>query len=163
MQNREVTMQIRDCMKHSVISISSSATIGQAAARMSSRRIGMLPVVDQAGHLIGTLQMRGLLGLIMPDFVKIVEDFDFVHDFGALESQKPPAETMNRPIYEVMETPIYVQETCGLIRAFSLMHKHNLIDMPVINNEKILVGIASLVDIGAALLGQWRTSEEKKS
>lgn len=156
-------MQIRDCMKRSVISISSSATIGHAAARMASRRIGMLPVVDQSGHLIGILQMRGLLGLIMPDFVKFVEDFDFVHDFGALESQKPLAETMVRPVQEVMETPISVQETSGLIRTFSLMHKHNLVDIPVVNNEKILVGIASLVDIGAALLGQWRTLEEKKT
>lgn len=156
-------MNIRDCMKRNVVSITASATIGQAAARMASRRIGMLPVVDQTGHLIGILQMRSLLALIMPDFLKFIEDFDFVHDFGVLESQKPPADTMNRPVHEVMELPTCVQETAGLMRTFSMLHKHNLIDMPVVNSEKILVGIASIVDIGAALLSQWRAPEEKIS
>jgi len=154
-------MQIRDCMKRNVVSISASATIGQAAARFASRRIGMLPVVDQAGHLIGIVQMRDLMTLIMPDFVSLLEDFDFVHDFGALEARHPPAEITNQSISKVMCHPICVEETAGLLRTFSLLHKHGLTDMPVVNNEKILVGIASLVDIGAALLGQWRNVEHK--
>ncbi len=154
-------MQIRDCMKRNVVSISASATIGQAAARFASRRVGTLPVVDQAGHLVGILQMRDIMTLIMPDFVNLLEDFDFVHDFGVLETQHPSTETTGRSISEIMRPPIYVEETSGLLRTFSLLHKHSLTDMPIVNNEKVLVGIASLVDIGAALLSQWRNVEQK--
>ncbi len=154
-------MQIRDCMKRNVISISTSATIGQAAARLAARRIGMLPVVDQDGRLVGILQMSDLLELVMPDFLKFIQDFDFVHDFGALESQRPSAESMARSIQEVMQEPLSVREDCGLLRAFSLLDQHDLIDIPVVTAGGRLVGIASRVDVGTALLSQWRKGGEE--
>lgn len=152
-------MHIRDCMKHSVVSIFTSATISQAAARLSKRHIGMLPVVDNSGKLVGILELWDLLELVMPDFIRLLEDFDFVHDFGAVETQHPTPEVKARPVSEVMQPPISVEETSGLLRAFALMRHHDLHDIPVVNTEGRLVGIASRVDIGAALLSSWRTSE----
>jgi len=99
-------MKIADCMKRDVVSITASASIGQAAARFASRHIGMLPVVHAVGHLVGVLQLRDLLALVMPDFVQLVDDFDFVHDFGAVESQQPSPEMLARPVTEVMQPPI---------------------------------------------------------
>jgi CBS domain-containing protein len=37
------------------------------------------------------------------------------------------------------------------------MVKHNLHDLPVVSEDGILVGIASRVDIGAAILAAWKT------
>ena len=54
-----------------------------------------------------------------------------------------------------MEPPVFVEDTCGLTRAFALLHKHNLTDLPVIDVENCLVGIASRVDIGTAMLRNW--------
>src|SRR3989304_3288233 len=82
-------MNISECMKRDVVSITTSANIGQAAARFAVRHIGMLPVVDATGSLVGILQLRDLLALVMPNFVRLVEYFDFVHDFGAVESRQP--------------------------------------------------------------------------
>jgi CBS domain-containing protein len=118
----------------------------------------MLPVVDGAGRLVGILQLRDLLSLVMPDFVRLIEDFDFVHDFGALETRVPSAEAMARPIREVMEPPLSVDENCGLVRAFALLHQHDLHDLPVVAYGDRLVGIASRVDIGTALLSGWRSA-----
>jgi CBS-domain-containing membrane protein len=152
-------MKIADCMKRDVVSITASASIGQAAARFAARHIGMLPVVDASGHLAGVLQLRDLLALVMPDFVKLVEDFDFVHDFGAVESQQPSPETLARPVTEVMQPPISVEATCGLLRAFAVLREHDLHDLPVVDASGRLVGIASRVDIGTALLANWRSGE----
>jgi CBS-domain-containing membrane protein len=154
-------MQIRDCMKRNVVSISDNATINQAAARFATRHIGTLPVVESAGCLIGVLQLRDLLALVMPDFVRLVEDFDFVHDFGAVEIQQPSPEMMMRPVREVMQPPIAVEEICGLLRAYSIMRKHDLHDLPVTSADGCLVGIASRVDIGAILLSNWRSGQEE--
>jgi CBS-domain-containing membrane protein len=153
-------LKIRDCMKRDVVSISVSASIGQAAALFAAQHIGMLPVVDETGRLVGVLPLHNLLALVMPDFVRLVEDFDFVHDFGAVEATQPPPETMARPVREVMQPPNSVQETCGLVRAFALLHDYDLADLPVVSPDGRLVGIASRVDIGTALLASWRTPSQ---
>ena len=46
-------------------------------------------------------------------------------------------------------------DTCGLSRAFALLHHHNLTDLPVVDVENCLVGIASRVDVGTAMLKNW--------
>ena len=153
-------MEVKRYMKRNVVSITESASIGQAAARFAAQHIGMLPVVDPSGKLVGILQLRDLLTLVMPDFVKLVEDFDFVHDFGAIETQHPSPETLARPLREVMQPPISVEETCSLLRAFALLHHNDLPDLPVVDLDGRLVGIVSRVDIGRALLSEWKTPKE---
>lgn len=151
-------MRVRECMKRNVVSITASATIGQAAALFAARHIGMLPVVDPLGRLAGILQLRDLLELVMPDFVRFMEDFDFLLDFGALESRQPSAEVMAQPVREVMEPPVSVDETCGLLRAFAVLRQHDLHDLPIVKADGRLVGIASRVDVGTALLAGWRAA-----
>ncbi len=152
-------MKVRDCMKRQVYSIPETATIGQAAALFAARHIGMLPVLDPDGRLVGNLQLRDLLALVMPDFVRLVEDFDFVHDFGVLETQRPTPEVLARPVREVMQPPIAVDEHCGLLRAFSTLRHRDLHDLPVVTASNHLVGIASRVDIGTALLAGWQAPQ----
>lgn len=149
-------MNISDCMKRNVVSITHQASVGQAAALLAQRHIGLLPVVDETGRLLGVLQLRDLLALVMPDFVRLVEDFDFVHDFGALERHTPSPEALAQPVRAVMSKPISVDENCGLLRAYALLRQNDLHDMPVVEADGRLVGIASQVDVGAALLGRWR-------
>jgi CBS-domain-containing membrane protein len=142
-------------MKKKIVTISVTATIADAANLFCSHHIGMLPVVDAAGHLVGILQLRDLLHLIMPAFVDLIEDFDYVGDFGAMEDIKPAQEELNKSIAEVMEEPIWVRDDSGLVRAFSFIHKHELLDLPIVNRDGQLVGLASRVDIGRALIISW--------
>lgn len=148
-------MQIRDCMKRNVVSIPVTASLEEAAHTLAERKIGMLPVVDELGRLVGLLHLKDLLELVMPTFIRLVEDFDFVHDFGAVELVRPSPEMMKRPVREVMQEPVIVKEDCGLVRAFAILHEHGWYDLPVVSADKELVGVASRVDIGAALLATW--------
>jgi len=142
-------------MKRNVISISETATIGQAATILVKQHIGCLPVVDQDGHLIGLLQLQDVLSLVMPDFVNLLETFSFVNDFGAVEARQPSIGDMERKVREIMRPPIFVGEGGGLLRSFALLHKHHMLDLPVVDNFNRLVGIASRVDIGTALIAGW--------
>jgi CBS domain-containing protein len=148
-------MQISQCMKTKIVTTLTTATVADAANLFWSHHIGMLPVIDDAGQLVGILQLRNLLDLIMPVFVDLIEDFDYVGDFGAIEDREPAREELNLPISEVMEAPVYVEEDSGLVRAFAFIYKHDLLDLPVVNASGRLVGLASRVDIGRALLGTW--------
>lgn len=148
-------MIISNCMKRTVHSISPETTIRQAAETFVKFHIGTLPVVDEKGILQGILQIRDLVSLVLPDFVNLVQDFDFVIDFGAAEYRKPDEELLVTPVSAVMQPPISVEGDCGLLRASALFKKHNLSDLPVVGENGRLIGIASLVDIGTAFLGHW--------
>jgi CBS domain-containing protein len=146
-------------MKHNVISIRETATVREAAAVFVKEHIGLLPIVDQNSKLVGVVGLRDLLSLELPDFIRFIEDLDFVHDFGAVETTHPPAEVLDGSIQTLMNPPVTVQEDSGLLRAYALMLQHQLHDMPVVSEDEKLVGMASRVDIGTAIISTWSKVE----
>lgn len=148
-------MNIALCMKTSVISIAATASIREAAAIFVKKHIGLLPVVDPDHKLIGALGIHDLLKLEMPDFVSFMADVDFVHDFGAVEDMRPSAATLKKSVSTIMRPVISVEGDSGLLRAYSLMLQQNLHDIPVVAADGALIGIASRVDIGIAILKTW--------
>jgi DHA2 family multidrug resistance protein-like MFS transporter len=154
-------MDIATCMKRNVFSVPATATIGDAAAVFVKRHIGMLPVVDRKGKPVGVVSLPDMMTLALPDFVKFIDDLDFVQDFGAVEATRPTAAMMGHSIKTLMRPPIAVLEDCGLLRAYALMLQHRLHDMLVLSAAGKLVGIASRVDIGTAILKSWARPESK--
>jgi len=148
-------MNISKCMKRGVVSIPATSKIREAAAIIVKKHIGMLPVVDSENKPVGVIGLRDLLTLELPDFVNFVDDIDFVHDFGAVEDTRPPAKTLNKTVKTLMRPVITVDEECGLLRAYALMRQQSLHDIPVVSKTGELVGIASRVDIGVAILSAW--------
>lgn len=153
-------MNIADCMKRNVISIRETSTIREAAAVIVKKHIGLLPIVDRDNRLIGVVGLRDLLSLELPDFVRFIGDLDFVHDFGAVETTRPPSKTLDKPITSLMKDAITVEEGCGLLRAYALMQQHNLHDLPVVSRDGKLTGIASRVDVGTSILSTWSRVEK---
>ena len=148
---------IKNCMKRNVYSIPSTATIREAAALIAERHIGLLPVLDEQGKPLGVIRLADLLSLELPAFFNLLSDVDFVHDFGAVETTRPTLEELEQSVMTLLQPRISVEETCGLLRAYALMVKHSLHDLPVVSKNGTLVGIASRVDIGAAILSAWKT------
>ena len=152
-------MDISRYMKRNVISIHASATVREAAAVFVEKHIGLLPVLDDENRPIGVVGLKDMLSLELPDFVNFIADLDFVHDFGAVETTRPSAEVLDRPVKTLIKPVIPVEETAGLLRAYALMLQHDLHDIPVVSREGKLVGIASRVDIGTAILSSWKDVE----
>ena len=148
-------MNIGMYMKRNVISILETSTIREAAALFVNHHIGVLPIVDQERRLIGVVGLRHLLSLELPDFVRFGMDVDFVHDFGAVETTRPSAEVLDRPITTLMIPTVSVTENTGLLRTYVLMAQQQLHDMPIVSADGKLVGIASRVDIGVAIFSEW--------
>jgi len=153
-------MNISSCMKQNVVSIPATASIREAAALLVKKHVGLLPIVDQDDKPIGVVGLRDLLSLELPDFVRFIEDLDFVHDFGAVETTRPSAKTLDKSIKTLMKDAITVEEDCGLLRAYALMLQHNLHDILVVSKKGKLIGVASRVDIGASILSTWPKAEK---
>lgn len=152
-------MKIVECMKRHVVSISEKATVREAAAVFVKKHIGLLPVVDKNNKPKGVVGIRDLLSLELPDFVNFIADVDYVHDFGAVETTRPSAAALNKSVKSLMEPALTVDEDCGLLRAYALMLQHHLHDILVVSAEGKLMGIASRVDVGVAILSTWEKVE----
>ncbi|HLF75725.1 MAG TPA: CBS domain-containing protein [Anaerolineales bacterium] len=152
-------MKIADCMKRHVVSIHETSSIREAAAVFVRNHVGLLPVVDDDDKPIGVIGLRDLLTLELPDFIRFIEDLDFVHDFGAVETTRPPAEVLDQSVKSLMKPAFTVHEDSGLLRTYALMLQHNLHDMPVVSEDGRLAGVASRVDIGIAILSTWAKVE----
>ena len=143
-------------MKREVVSIGPDATLREVAATIIEKRVGTLPVVDDEGMLVGTVSVTDIVNMFLPDFVAVMDEIDFVHDYGDLENTS--AEDRQRAkmlhVSDVMEEPVAMEEDAGLVHALSVMEKHNLRDLIVTRGGK-LVGIASQVDIGRAFLTEF--------
>ena len=112
---------IGDCMKRQVVSVSPGTTVLGAARLVVDRHIGTLPVVDEQGTLIGVVRVQDILDIFMPDFVRLLEDIDFIHDFGVLETLLPKdlPDAARLTMRDLMQEPVSVEQTCGLLRAFA--------------------------------------------
>ncbi len=153
-------MDISDCMKRTIVSIPADARVDQAVKLVIRHNIGTLPVVDDANRLLGVVSLRELLALVMPDFVHLLDHIDFVHDFGAWGARQPDPEDLARPVSEIMHQPVFCEETSSLLRAAALIRQYGLVDLPVVDNEGRLVGLASHVDIGTALMRNWHSGRQ---
>jgi len=152
-------MEISKYMKRHVVSIPETSTIREAAAVLVKHHIGLLPIIGKNQKLIGVVGLRDLLALELPDFVNFIMDVDYVHDFGAVETTRPPAKTLDKSIKTLMKPAISVPEETGLLRVYALMLQHQMHDMPVVSKDNELVGVASRVDIGVAILSAWSKME----
>jgi CBS-domain-containing membrane protein len=146
-------------MKQRVISVQQDSTIEMAAAIIREHHIGTLPVVDLQKKLVGMLRLENLLALVMPDFVHLVEHFEFAHNFGSLEYTKPDPSALKGAVKDIMEDPISVLVDSGVLRAAALLHLRDLRDLPVVDAENTLVGLVSHVDLGVALMTGWELPE----
>jgi len=150
-------------MKVRVISIHEDTPVVEAAQICVKEHIGTLPIINESNQLIGIIMIYDLLRIIMPDFLQTLENFDYIQDLGAIEDLLPTFEEMSCPVRDVMEEPVWVEADSGLMRAFSLLHSHHLNDIPVVDKNHILVGIASRVDLGVMLLTRWENANKRNS
>lgn len=152
-------MNVKACMKHHVVWVKTTDTVRKAAALFVQRHIGFLPVVDEKERLVGALGLRDLLDLTLPAFVRLIDDIDFVHDFGAVENYQPPGATLAEPVSLHMRPAFSVHEDCGLLRAYAMILQYDIQDLPIVDADGTLTGLASRVDIGTAILAGWSNSE----
>jgi len=150
-------MQIRDYTNREVVSVVTTTTVGEAANMLVEKQVGLLPVTDEAHKLVGVFGLSEILALFLPDVVDLIDDLDFVHDYGALEDVCLSQEIRAQRISGFMRKPISIEETSGLLRAYMMMQQHRLHDLPVVRPNGTLVGIVSSVDIGTVFLVERET------
>lgn len=156
-------MQIEKCMKANAITVRPEQTVQQAAALMVENHVGSLPVISNDGKLVGLLTLIEIVHLFMPDFVSLLNQLNFVPDFGILEDRELSTDSETQSVAAVMGEPVCILHSAGLLRAFAEFEYHNVTDLPVVDEDNRLLGIASRVDIGTAFLAAWKQKAREVS
>ena len=89
-------MNVQSSMKKQVVTVLDTDDLGTAARHFVKHHVGMLPVINASGKLVGVLQLRDLLNLVLPDFTRLMKDFDFVNAFGAAGDIQPSKEEIEK-------------------------------------------------------------------
>jgi len=119
------TMDLRDVMSRNVEVVNASATLEDAAIKMKNLDVGMIPVCD-GDRLQGILTDRDIT-------------------IRATANGRNPKVTK---VSDVMTTDIaYCLEDQEVEEAVSLMEARQIRRLPILNQDKRLVGIISLADI----------------
>lgn len=121
-------MKVSDVLKAKggrVVTIDAQSTIAEAIARLVQNNIGSLPVVDEAGDLVGVLSERDVLRLM--------------HNRGDGFSRDR--------IGEVMTTdPVTCTPDCDVDEVMGQMSERRIAKVPVVQGDR-LVGIVSVGDV----------------
>jgi len=118
-------MELRDIMTRNVEVVNGNASLKEAAAKMKKLDVGLIPVCDGD-------RLKGLL-----------TDRDIT--IRATANGRDPSKTK---VNEVMSTDIaYCLEDQAVDEAVILMEARQIRRLPILNQDKQLVGIVSLADI----------------
>jgi CBS domain-containing protein len=144
-------------MKSNVIYATPDLTVREATMLLIEKKVGTLPIVDKEKTLIGVTTLKDIIHIFLPDFVTLLTDIDFVKDYGnsRLPAEKDVEQAEALTVAEIMSKPVAVEGESSLIRALSMLEKHNIVDLCVVDEGK-LIGIASRVDLGTAFLSDWQ-------
>ena len=142
-------LSARDIMTTEVVSVSPTASLKELAQTFVSTRYSNLPVIDEAGKLVGVISETDLVEQQKPLHIPTaITLFDWVFTFGnekrfREEVDRVTANTVGElcrrePVTCAPDTP--VNELAGL------MSQHKVHMLPVVEQER-LIGVVARLDL----------------
>lgn len=139
-------MQVRDFMITKVLTVKPTCTIKDLLAILYTNRIGGVPVVNEAGNLIGMISDGDILRYLSPKPVGFAGLVYIIED-GEMEDVL--REKLQTKVKDIMtkKNILYVSPEDDFETAIRLLSKHHFKKLPVINQAKRVVGVLSRGDI----------------
>ncbi len=154
-------MKVGEIMNRNVITLRPDMTIKEAAEIMAKNNINGAPVVSADGKLLGILTIKDILKVIKEHMENLgiyifPTPFDFMETIPLslpVESQRDAFSRISSiKVEEVMERRVhYVQPDDDIYDALYLLVKKEVSRLPVVDEERRVVGIITRGDILRAL------------
>jgi CBS domain-containing membrane protein len=137
-----------DIMSRDLVTAEYGTELEEAWAQLRYHKIKAIPVVDRAQRVIGILT---LVDFLKRANLKTYESFQdrlvkFIRRTPGLSSSKPEV------VGQIMASPVYMaKETMHIVELVPLLSERGLHHIPIINEERRLVGMVTQSDLIAAL------------
>ncbi|WP_183928830.1 CBS domain-containing protein [Rhizobium mongolense] len=143
-------MLVKDVMITKVVGVSPDNSVRRAAEIMLANHVSGVPVIDDAGQLVGIISEGDLLRRTELGRGAIAELGDQV--FSAEERAKAYVKSNAWRVADVMSRNlIVVEEDASLVSVSGLMQEHGVKRIPVMK-EGALIGIVSRADLLKAIV-----------
>jgi CBS domain-containing protein len=158
-------LKAKDIMTKEILTVYPDTEVIQAAKLMLDKHISGLPVVDQEGHLKGIICQSDLMAqqrkIPVPSFFILFDSAISLTSPQQIENEVKKMSAVR--VSEAMtHDPITVDPETGLEDIATLMVKHNIHTLPVLD-QGWLVGIIGKEDILRTLMtGDYKPSEKKR-
>lgn len=143
-------MRVKEVMIREVTTLSVNMSVKEAAKKIFDMEISGLPVVDEAGRLVGMFTEKGILKAILPSYVEKVGKFIYEEDPKTIRKKVEALNSLK--VKDLMRTEVVtVGEETSLYETARLMLTQRARRVPVIDKENKIVGIVARCDIVKAL------------
>ena len=137
---------VRDVMTSRLVSVGPETPLGDAARLMVERDVRALPVVDDAGSLLGMVTHRELLRFLIPDYLQRTKSGEFRAPTKS-QIQRGSSDPRQIPVREAMaRTVLCLAEDQTLTDVATLMSSKDVDRFPVVREGKV-VGFLTRADL----------------
>jgi CBS domain-containing protein len=138
-------MRAKDIMRAEVQCVSETTTLRELSRAFRRYNVNTIPVVNDAGELVGVVNEADLLRAMLPNYAELQDDLHYMMDFEYLEDRAQSVE--DQPVRDIMvRGAISVNENAPLMRLISLFLLKSSSHIPVIRDQQI-VGVVTRTDI----------------
>ncbi len=149
-------MRVKDIMTTAVKVAKPDDRIRDVATIMCFNKISGMPVVDDAGNIVGVISEKDILHAMFPSLDDMMENPKLV-DFESLEAEY--RDVVHLRVADLMSPRVFVVEPdMPVLRAASIMFRNRIRRIPVANGGRLL-GIISVGDVHKAIFRKNLTRE----
>ncbi len=148
---------VADVMSHNPILVSPQTPLKEAIQILAEKRISGLPVIDDAGKLVGIISETDLMwqetGVTPPAYIMILDSVIYLQNPGTYERDLHKA--LGQTVGEVMsKNPVAISPDKSLREAAQLIQNHKVQRLPVLDNGGNVIGILTRGDIIRAMAAE---------
>ena len=145
---------VADVMSRDPIVVRSETPLNEAIQILAERRISGLPVVDDAGKLVGIISETDLMwqetGVTPPAYIMFLDSVIYLKNPATYERDLHKA--LGQTVGEVMsKDPITISPEKTLTEAARVMHDKSVHRLPVLDDALQVIGILTRGDIVRAM------------
>ncbi|MDB9496119.1 CBS domain-containing protein [Spirulina major CS-329] len=149
-----MTKTVAEFMTPTPITVTPQTSLREAIQLLAEKQISGLPVVDDAGMLVGVLSDADLMwqetGADPPPYIMFLDSVIFLQNPARYEQELH--KSLGQTVGEVMtKKPITAQPDQSLRDAARIMHEKHVRRLPVVDANGQIVGILSHGDIIRAM------------
>ena len=139
-------MKAHEFMRRDLTSVETDSTIQEVIYLMEQSGLSSLPVVDDEGVLVGIISEKDLIRAALPRYLEMLHSASFLPNLNQLArrlkemADEPVSKYMHRDVVLVRPDDEDLQIADTLLR-------HELKQVPVVDDEGHLVGVIRRIDL----------------
>ena len=145
---------VADLMNHDVLTVLPTTPLSQAIQILVDRQISGLPVVNDAGKLVGVISESDLMwrekGLDQPPYIMFLDSVIYLQN--PAKHDRDLHKVLGQTVGEVMTShAISITADATIPTAARIMHEKKIHRLPVVDTEDRPIGIITQGDIVKAI------------